>query len=129
MIFILGDQPALWFVPIFTSLGDGLTYPRQCQINEEDGFSDGYDSDEAARRHNRRFQNGPLRSDITIEDTLSDEDDEEELLLPKSSKNWHESGSGPGSAHADTSPDSIMEGPAVTYEGFNNKLTKPTEKS
>ena len=34
---VLGDQPSLWFVPVFSSLGDGLTFPRQCQINEEEG--------------------------------------------------------------------------------------------
>ena len=46
---VLGDQPALWFVPVFSSLGEGLTFPRQCQINEEDGFSDGYESEDTNR--------------------------------------------------------------------------------
>ena len=39
---VLGDQPLLWFVPVFSSLGDGLTYPRQCMDEEEGGcYSDG----------------------------------------------------------------------------------------
>ena len=32
---VLGDQPLLWFVPVFSSLGDGLTFPRQCQLDED----------------------------------------------------------------------------------------------
>ena len=68
---------------------------------------------------------------MTIEDNLTEEDEEEELLLPKSSKSWNEVET---TLHADTSPDSNVEGPAVSYEGFNhtNKLmtTKlTTEKS
>ena len=67
------------------------------------------------------------------------EEDEEELLLPKSisrKKSWETEVVETTLVHADTSPD--MEGPdSVTYEGFNdtnNKLSaitksKTTEKS
>ena len=131
---VLGDQPSLWFVPVFSSLGDGLTFPRQCQINEEDGCSDEcfYESDPEVNRntrsslHNRRFQNGGLRSDVTMEDTLSEED-EEELLLPKSASTasnfaWSERENSTAASltiRADTSSDSMENGPAVAYEGFN----------
>ena len=127
---VLGDQPSLWFVPVFSSLGDGLTFPRQCQINEEEGCSDDcyYESDPEVNRnsrnlHNRRFQNGGLRSDVTMEDTLSEED-EEELLLPKgasaASNVWSERESTSAvTIRADTSSDSMENGPAVAYEGFN----------
>ena len=74
---------------------------------------------------------------MTIEDNLTEED-EEELLLPKSisrKKSW-ETEVETTLVHADTSPD--MEGPdSVTYEGFNDdnkklsaiKKSKTTEKS
>ena len=41
---VLGDQALLWFVPVFSSLGDGLIFPRHCHLDEEEGgseFSDG----------------------------------------------------------------------------------------
>ena len=75
---------------------------------------------------------------MTIEDNLTEED-EEELLLPKSisrKKSWETEVVETTLVHANTSPD--MEGPdSVTYEGFNddnNKLSaitksKTTEKS
>lgn len=42
---VLGDQALLWFVPVFTSLGDGLTYPRHCHLDEEEGGAGGGESE------------------------------------------------------------------------------------
>ena len=68
---------------------------------------------------------------MTIEDNLTEED-EEELLLPKSRiKSW-ETEVETTLVQADTSPDSNIDGPAaVTYEGFNhtNKLMTNTKST
>lgn len=124
---VLGDQMILWFVPIFTSLGDGLTFPRQCQMNEEDGLSDGYDSDTAAntRHNNRRYANGAASMRLE-EETVTEDDDEEELLIPRT-KVWSER----ESAIAETSPDSLLEAgdASVTYEGFNKTAANAAAKS
>ena len=67
---------------------------------------------------------------MTIEDNLTEED-EEELLLPKSRiKSW-ETEVETTLVNADTSPDSNIDGPVVTYEGFNqtNKLTTNTKST
>ena len=117
---VLGDQTILWFVPVFSSLGDGLTFPRQCQMDEETGgYSDGYDSADQTNntrpRQNRRFQTNSI-NDIEDDTITSDADDEQELLLPRNStKTWTEQ----DTAQAETSPDS----PEVRYEGFNRDLT------
>ncbi|XP_055685929.1 palmitoyltransferase ZDHHC20-B isoform X3 [Lutzomyia longipalpis] len=33
---VFGDQKVLWFLPIFTSVGDGVSYPIRCMEDEED---------------------------------------------------------------------------------------------
>jgi len=34
---VFGTKPALWFLPVFTSLGDGYTYPHSPVFREESG--------------------------------------------------------------------------------------------
>jgi hypothetical protein len=121
---VLGDQPLLWFVPVFSSLGEGLTFPRQCQMNEEDGYTSDHNR-YSNSQNNRRFSNGngPHRHAHADQDGITEEDDEEEeeLLLPKS-KSWVEQ----DSAQAETSPDSLASGPSVTYEGIPESATRTT---
>ena len=124
---VLGDRPILWFVPVFTSLGDGLTYPRQ-GMDEEEGYSDGYESEDPgfhrglnhenqsnfrSQQINRRFQS--LTTEETDEDLDDSEADENVQLLPKtSSKMWQETET---NMHAETSPDSLAD---VRFSDYSN---------
>ncbi len=37
---MFGDNKLLWFLPVFSSFGDGLTYPQRNQLDEEAGLLD-----------------------------------------------------------------------------------------
>lgn len=144
---VLGDQPLLWFVPVFSSLGDGLTFPRQCQYDEDpelgsSGLAESRDyiNNRLHQSQNRRFQTSSM---IESEDFSDDDDDNEGgLLLPpktrettangnNSRKTWQDQDD---SLQAETSPDSLASaastsgaGPEVKYEGFSefNYNNKP----
>ena len=115
---VLGDRPMLWFVPVFTSLGDGLTFPRQ-GMDEEEGYSDGYESDLNSTPHgihrqlNRRFQSLNTNANEETSDLSDDDADENVLLLPpkNSFKSWQES------EVAETSPDSLAD---VRFSDYSN---------
>ncbi len=38
---IFGDNKALWFLPVFSSFGDGVVYPQRGQLDEEAGLLEG----------------------------------------------------------------------------------------
>ena len=38
---VFGDNKWLWFVPVFTSFGDGVSYPQRNQLDEEAGLLEG----------------------------------------------------------------------------------------
>ena len=115
---VLGDRPMLWFVPVFTSLGDGLTFPRQ-GMDEEEGYSDGYESDLNSTPHgihrqlNRRFQSLNTNANEETSDLSDDDADENVLLLPPKNnfKSWQES------EVAETSPDSLAD---VRFSDYSN---------
>ena len=134
---VLGDRPILWFIPVFSSLGDGLTYPRVNPMDEEEGYSDGYESDlgppgpnghfgqlqnqnNFRQQINRRFQS--LTTEETDEDLDSEADENVQLLPTKnggtgnSAKMWQET----ETAHAETSPDSLADVRFSDYSKFNN---------
>lgn len=133
---VLGDQPLLWFVPVFSSLGDGLTFPRQCQL-DEDAELGGSGLTESREYMNNRPQNRRFQTSVIDSDDFSDEDeDEADLLLPPGKSRENTVGNGNArkpwqehddSLHAETSPDSLAStsgsgsrtsGPEVKYEGF-----------
>jgi palmitoyltransferase len=35
---VFGDNRWLWFLPVFTSFGDGITFPQRGQLDEEAGL-------------------------------------------------------------------------------------------
>ena len=111
---VLGDRPALWFVPVFTSLGDGLTYPRQGGMDEEEGYSDGYESGDhhagmIHRQLNRRFQSLNTHEHGSSDEQSDVDDDENVLLLPpKKPRSWQENEQ-QRSEQAETSPDSLAD--------------------
>jgi len=121
---VLGDRPMLWFVPVFTSLGDGLTFPRQ-GMDEEEGYSDGYESDlnnrgdhGIHRQLNRRFQSLNTNAEETSDDP-SDADENVLLLPPKNNssfKSWQEN---ERSEVAETSPDSLAD---VRFSDYSSKF-------
>lgn len=39
---IFGDNKALWFLPVFSSFGDGVVFPQRGQLDEEAGLLDGH---------------------------------------------------------------------------------------
>ncbi len=117
---VLGDQPILWFVPVFTSLGDGLTFPRQCQMTDEEmGVTDSDCEDFTEHHNNHRLQIRRLHGDQEYSLVTSTDEDvgEDELLLPNNGRQTRNSwGSNQPTTHAQSSPDSLVD---VKYAGFD----------
>lgn len=89
---VLGDRPLLWFVPVFTSLGDGLTYPQTCyMVDEEMGTEDSDGYDDFNDQNNCRLQSHRFQEDLSFQDGLSEDDleGENELLLPNYNRTKH----------------------------------------
>lgn len=44
---VFGDDPKYWFIPVFTSQGDGLSYPtNECADEQEETFGDSLETDQ-----------------------------------------------------------------------------------
>ncbi len=88
---VFGDRKWLWFMPAFSSLGDGLQFPRQGQNIDEDvaletGELPASSPSQRSNHHHHSSNRGQNHSRYGD----AQEEEQERLLSNSSSKSWNE---------------------------------------